>query len=96
MHGPRCIAVAVDLLDDPDSRIRLGALTALLDRGYGRPAQVIAGPDGNSPVAMHLLAAQAISQQLIEAMEQRTTINGHAEPSNGKAVLDLSAPPPTE
>ena len=71
VHGPRCIAVAVELLDDPDSRVRLGALTALLDRGFGRPAQVIATPDGNSPIAMHLLAATMISEQLTATLEQR-------------------------
>jgi HEAT repeat protein len=98
VHGPRCIAVAVELLDDPDSRVRLGALTALLDRGFGRPAQVIATPDGNSPIAMHLLAATMISEQLTATLEQREryAINGPAEPSNGRAAIDLSAPPPTE
>ena len=98
VYGPRCIEVAAALLDDPDSRVRLAALVALLDRGFGRPAQVIATPDGNSPGAMHLIAATMVSQQLTAALEhrERYAINGHAEPGNGKAVIDLSAPPPTE
>ena len=86
VYGPRCIEVAAALLDDPDSRVRLAALVALLDRGFGRPAQVIATPDGNSALALHLLAAMAISPQL-EAQREQYAINGHA-------VVDTS--PPTE
>ena len=87
VHGPRCIEVAVELLDSPDDRIRLGAVVALLDRGYGRPATVIATPDGNSAPTLHLLAAMQISPQL-EAQRERYAINGTTGPGNG-----LSAPP---
>jgi hypothetical protein len=97
VHGPRCIAVAVELLDDPDSRVCLAALVALLDRGFGRPAAVITSPDGTSPVGMHHVVAQFISTQLIAELEQRghqpPAIDGHAEPVPQDL---LSAPPPLE
>jgi hypothetical protein len=100
VHGPRCIEVAVELLDDPDSRIRLGALTALLDRGFGRPKQTIETPDGNSPSALHLLAAQLVSQEILAAMEHNQpppVIDATVEKPNGKAPVDLlSAPLPIE
>ena len=99
VHGPRCIEVAVELLDDPDSRIRLGALVALLDRGFGRPVQAIAADPNTAPIAMHLLAAQLVSTELVATFGEHT-IAGHAEPSTGPAgskVVDLlTQPPPTE
>ena len=84
MHGPRCIAVAVELLDGPDSRIRLGALTALLDRGFGRPTQTIATDPNTGPIAMHLLAAQLISAQILERQSepQPQTIQHEPQPAN--------------
>jgi hypothetical protein len=100
VHGPRCIEVAVELLDDADSRIRLGALTALLDRGYGKPKQSIETNDPTSPTLLHLLAAQQISEELIATLGERATIEGRAEPDNGKSGLAhqdlLNAPVPTE
>ena len=46
-HGPKCVAVVVELLDDPDSRIRLAAAVALLERGFGKPVQPLAGDPDN-------------------------------------------------
>ena len=39
--GPRAVAVLTELLEDPDKRIRIEASKALLDRGFGRPAQSV-------------------------------------------------------
>jgi hypothetical protein len=84
-YGPRCIEVAVALLDDPDSRIRLTAVIALWDRGYGRPAQAVTGTADMPTILqlMHYEAASAFSEQLArerEAAEHRQplTINGAA------------------
>jgi hypothetical protein len=93
VHGPRCIEVAVELLDDPDSRIRLGALVALLDRGFGRPKQVIESEGGKSDVQMHLIAAQLVSAEILERQKQPVTIN--AEPQKQPLSL-LDQPPPLE
>ena len=95
VHGPRCIAVAVELLDDPDSRIRLGALTALLDRGFGRPVQAIATDPATSAVGLHLVAAQLVSAQILEAMQQREPQPQTIQHEPTRLNL-LDAPVPTE
>jgi hypothetical protein len=103
VHGPRCIDVAVELLGDADPKVRLATVIALLDRGFGRPMQTISTPDGDSPIALHLLAAKLVSAEIMERMAEReqqqpATIDGHAERGNGEAKpFDfLNAPLPTE
>ena len=51
-HGPEALQTLVELLRSGKEPIRLGAAEALLNRGYGRPAQAVelAGPDGGSLV----------------------------------------------
>jgi hypothetical protein len=104
-HAPEAVAALVRAL--ANSKERVPAAIALLDRGFGRPKQQIETNDPASPILLHLLAAQTVSRELLAAMEQRehrTTINGsvdepgngHAE-GNGKATADLlNAPLPTE
>ena len=50
-HGPKCVGVVVELLDDPDSRIRLAAATVLIERGYGKPVQPLAN-DPDNPLSV--------------------------------------------
>jgi HEAT repeat protein len=90
VHGPRCIEVAVELLDDPDSRVRLAALVALLDRGFGRPAQAIAADLATSAVGLHLVAAQLVSAQILERKSEPQPQTIRHEPR----LLD--SPVPTE
>jgi hypothetical protein len=81
---------------------RVAAIKELLDRGYGKAAQPLSGEDGNSPIAMHLLAAQAVSAEIIATMDWREqrTIDGRVEPATSQAsgeIVDLwSQPPPLE
>ena len=60
----------------------------------------LGGQQNGNPIAMHLLAAQLISAELVATLEQHNTINGHAEPANdeanGKTFDILTAPIPTE
>ena len=83
MHGPRCIEVAAALLEDEDPRIRLGAVNALLDRGFGKPAQTIAATSDIPTLQFqHLVAARAFSDELAReraAAENGKTINAKAE-----------------
>jgi hypothetical protein len=58
-HGPRCIAVVAKMLTDEDHKIRLAAAIALLDRGWGRPAQAITGSDGQ-PLAIDFRWADSV------------------------------------
>jgi hypothetical protein len=46
-HTQAALAVLVEALADEDTKTRIVAANSLLDRGYGKPTQAIAGdPDG--------------------------------------------------
>ena len=49
-HTEKAIEVLGGIMSQPASpdSARVAAATALLDRGWGKPAQAIAGPDGES------------------------------------------------
>ncbi len=51
VHGPQCVAVVVELLASSDERIRLAAATVLIERGFGKPVQPIAG-DPDNPLTL--------------------------------------------
>jgi hypothetical protein len=74
---------------------RVAAAKEILDRAYGKPKQVIEGSPDGSPLALHLLAAQLMSQQLMAEMQSRgqTIVDTVAEPQTADL---LDAPPPTE
>jgi hypothetical protein len=103
-HGPKCIDVAAELLDDPDPRIRLTALVALLDRGFGRPVQAVSGTTDMPTILqlMHHEAAEKFSNELLAEREERErqlraplVINGEATKPpemKGSAPIDLMAP----
>jgi hypothetical protein len=77
---------------------RVSAASIILDRGWGKPLQTLATPDGNSPISLHLLATQFVGKQLLaERAEQPLppTIQ-HEGDTNGQAAFDLNAPPPSE
>ena len=56
-HGPEALQTLVELLRSGKEPIHLGAAEALLNRGYGRPAQAVelAGPDGGALVFSFVL-----------------------------------------
>jgi len=93
VHGPRCIQIVAGMLDDPDSRIRLGAATVLLDRGFGKPNQNVTAT-GDGTLTLHLLAAQAIGRELLEVATATNapTINGDAVETTPAPVLDATLP----
>ena len=72
---------------------RLPAAIAILDRGWGKPKQVIEAEGGVTNVTLHLLAAQLVSEQLAAQQQQPPTLN--AEPEQA-AVNLLNAPLPSE
>lgn len=50
-HGPRAIGRLAEIMESEDERAAAAASQALLDRGYGKPAQAITGEDG-APLRM--------------------------------------------
>lgn len=69
------------------------AAIAILDRGWGKPKQVIEAEGGVTNVTLHLLAAQLVSEQLAAQQQQPPTLN--AEPEQATTNL-LNAPLPSE
>jgi hypothetical protein len=63
-HGPRCIEVLAEMLEDPDRKVRGFAALALLDRGFGRPRQTIESEGPPSLSLLHLVAAREVSERL--------------------------------
>lgn len=56
-HGPHCVAILAQLagIDGPgaaNEAVQLGAARELLDRGFGRPVQAIAGDAAGPPVGI--------------------------------------------
>lgn len=49
-HAERALAVFVANMEDENPAVRHKAAEAILDRAYGKPAQAIAGPDGEGAV----------------------------------------------
>jgi hypothetical protein len=52
-------------MEDPDPKIRLAAVIALWDRGFGKPAQTVTdATTGEKVTFLHLIAARSISDQI--------------------------------
>jgi hypothetical protein len=88
-HGPKCIEVAAALLEDPDPRIRLAALVALLDRGFGRPVQAIAASDNATSIQFQHLVAARLSSDVIN---RTRVIDGDAGVATETTSIDLMTP----
>jgi hypothetical protein len=86
----------VEALKDP--RHKVAAAEALLDRGFGKPRQVVETTDGSSPGALHFLAASLVSAELRAELERRgrPTITGTAAVVEPPPADLLNAPPPEE
>ncbi|HEY2623256.1 MAG TPA: hypothetical protein VGI53_07405 [Dyella sp.] len=81
--------LAAALLDD-DSRVAVTAAGMLLDRGWGKPTQEIAGQDGANLTFLHLIAARASS----DALNNRTFDAEHtdvATDTNDTTNVDTAA-----
>src|SRR3954470_20656914 len=91
VHTKEAVEALGASLSDP--KVRVPAAVALLDRGWGRPKQQIEAT-GDGSMALHLLAAQTVSGELLAALNEHRVIEGRAEPANGQADGDLSSYPP--
>lgn len=64
-HGPKAIERLAELMGGDDPRVAVAAAQALLDRGYGKPAQAITGDDEAPPVKVRglieFVTAMAVS-----------------------------------
>lgn len=50
-HGPRAVERLAEIMESADERAAAAASNALLDRGYGKPAQaIVGGGDDDEPI----------------------------------------------
>lgn len=65
-HGKRALEKLASLIDSEDERVATAACQAILDRGYGKPAQAIVGGDeDDSP----LRVVQKIERAIVRAKD---------------------------
>jgi hypothetical protein len=81
-HTPEAIAALVAALSSP--RERVAAAVALLDRGWGRPTQIMAG-DGERPLAIEFTWAPALPEPLPVSNPAPLTIDAEAEAEDTEA-----------
>jgi hypothetical protein len=81
----------VKALENPKERVP--AAVALLNRGWGLPRQSIETDPATSAIGLHLLAAQAISAQLIQRQSEPQPRTIQHEPQLQRLVDE---PGPTE
>jgi hypothetical protein len=75
-HTVAAIAALAKALNDP--RTRVPAAVALLNRGYGMPAQPITGEGPQSLSVLHLVAAKEVTEEIQLAL---AAANGTASPT---------------
>jgi hypothetical protein len=93
-HAAEAVATLVEALKDP--RHKVAAAEALLDRGFGRPRQVVETTDGASPLLLHFLAATQVSTELRAELERRGRPTIEADAVEMPPEDLLSAPLPEE
>ncbi len=76
---------------------RVAAANSILDRAWGKPMQMLAMSNEDSPGALHLLAAQIISQEIAaeRAEEGPPTLDGNTV-TNTPETNAVDAPPALE
>jgi len=66
-HGYELVKALLALCKSDDERVRLSAIQAALDRGWGKPAQAVAiTGDPDSPVIFHLRLGDGLAPKVIE------------------------------
>ncbi len=66
-HGEELVRALLALCKSDDERVRLAAITAALDRGWGKPAQALqVRGDPDSPVIFNLRLGDGVAPKTIE------------------------------
>ena len=73
LHGDELVQALLKLTQSADERVRLGAITAALDRGWGKPAQALqVRGDPDSPVIFNLRLGEGIAPKVIDHEPQQS------------------------
>ena len=81
-YGKKAVRRLAQLMRSTNERVAVSAATALLDRGFGRPAQQITGANGAPLIPASLMGAGPISDALSAAAAYAAIL--------GDATIDLS------
>ncbi len=74
-HGEELVRALLALCKSDDERVRLGAITAALDRGWGKPAQALQiKGDPDSPVIFNLRLGEGIAPKVIDHEPQQGVV----------------------
>lgn len=70
IHGPLAISVLAEIAIDSENAAaaRVAAAVALLDRGFGKPAQALTGADGGPIQSVAIKATKAEFKAIAAAM----------------------------
>ncbi len=62
-HEKKLVKALLELTRSDDERVRLGAIQACLDRGWGKPAQAVqVGGDPNAPIVFNMHFADGLTR----------------------------------
>ena len=62
-HEKKLVKALLELTRSDDERVRLGAIQACLDRGWGKPAQAVqVGGDPNAPIIFNMHFADGLTR----------------------------------
>jgi hypothetical protein len=93
-HAPAAFRRLLDLVQSRDERVALAAVTALLDRAYGRPVQAVQSEvktlDMSKLYAMvmkEMRDGEGAKPVTIDGTEATTTIEG-TEPIDGAVIIE--------
>lgn len=78
-YGPQALQCLVNAMETGDTTAsRISAATALLDRGFGKPKQMIeaSGPDGGPIETTPISDEQCVAAVMTLLAEQRAKLNG--------------------
>jgi hypothetical protein len=83
-HTEAALNALVEALSDEDTRNRITAAGMILDRGWGKPVQELAGESPDGVTFLHLVAMRAFSDEL----NAQRVVDGNVSTDN----TDVSTP----
>jgi hypothetical protein len=83
-HTTAAVRALAEALRDP--KLKVQAAVALLDRAWGKPQQTISTTADGTLTVQHLVAARAISLELLHSIAPPPTIESAPQPRNGNGV----------
>jgi hypothetical protein len=91
-HAPEAVKRLLAFVRDPDPKVALPATVYLLNRGFGMPPAKIEGVNPQSITVMHLIAARAVTDELMRALADNGSGAPTLDAESSQEPPDLCAP----